>query len=80
MKRFFEESMKKYRETISPILKKEGYKCLFKPSCSQYSLTCLKQYNWPKAFGLIMIRLLSCNPINAYLKNSRKEFTYGKRI
>jgi uncharacterized protein len=69
MNRLFKTLIKKYQKIFSPILKREGYKCLFKPSCSQYALSCLEQNNWLKASALITIRLLKCNPINAYLKN-----------
>ena len=70
----------KYQAVISPILKRKGYQCLFKPTCSQYSLTCLKKHHLLKALLLIIYRLLSCNPINAYLKHNRKELIYGKAI
>lgn len=72
--------IKKYQDIISPVLKRKGYQCLFKPTCSQYALTCLKRHHLLKALPLITRRLLSCNPVNAYLKHNRKELIYGKGI
>jgi len=77
MKKIFIFLLRKYQKSISPFLKKNGYRCLFNPTCSEYAFLCLKRYNLLKAFLLIIGRLLSCNPINAYLKNNRKELTYG---
>lgn len=68
MKKIFINLIKKYQIEISPILKKRGAKCLFNPSCSNYALIVLEKYNTIIALILIMYRLLSCNPINAYLK------------
>lgn len=80
MKKILVHLLKKYQKNISPFLKKNGYKCLFNPSCSEYAFLCLKKYNLFKAIPLIFGRLLSCNPINAYLKNNIKGVSYGERI
>lgn len=77
MKKIFIFLLRKYQKSISPLLKKNGYRCLFNPSCSEYAFLCLERHSLLKAFLLIVGRLLSCNPINAYIKNNRKELTYG---
>ncbi len=69
--------IKKYQKRVSPILRQEGYHCLFKPTCSEYALNCLEQNSFLKAYFLVIIRLLKCNPINAYLKKNKKEVCYG---
>lgn len=69
MKAYLINLIKKYQENWSPELQEQGIKCLFKPSCSNYALIVLNKYRLPKALILITYRLLSCNPINAYLKS-----------
>lgn len=80
MSNLLQKLIKEYQIVISPILKREGYKCLFRPTCSKYTLTCLRKHYLLKALPLITYRLLSCNPINAYLKHNRKELIYGKGV
>lgn len=63
--------IKKYQIKISPKLQERGMRCLFNPSCSNYALICLEKYNVIIAIILITSRLLSCNPINAYLKERK---------
>ena len=69
MKKTLIKIIKKYQHEISPFFVKHGYKCLFNPSCSQYSIECLEKYNLFKAILLICYRLLSCNPVNAFIKH-----------
>lgn len=69
--------LEKYQINVSPYLKNNGYRCLYKATCSQYAVQCLKNYNVIKAIILFAIRLLSCNPINAYLLHKKGELVYG---
>jgi len=68
----FRKLIKKYQAVVSPILRQKGYHCLFEPTCSQYALICLRKYRLLKALPLIAHRLLSCNPVNAYLKHEQR--------
>jgi len=68
--------IKKYQAKISPFLEKQGYKCLFEPTCSQYTLSCFEKYGLFKATTLSIYRVISCNPINAFIKQ-RKGVVYG---
>ncbi|MBP9837581.1 MAG: membrane protein insertion efficiency factor YidD [Proteobacteria bacterium] len=45
---------------ISPLF---GNNCRFVPTCSEYAKDCLQKYYFPKAFCLILYRLLRCNPL-----------------
>jgi len=74
MKYIFIQLIKLYQDKLSPVLGKG--KCLFSPTCSCYALEVLEKYNVLTSITLISFRLLSCNPINAYLKLKRKE-TYA---
>ena len=38
--------------------------CKYIPSCSNYALDALNEYNTFKALGLIIWRLLRCNPFS----------------
>ena len=69
--------LKKYQANISPFFEKNGYHCLYNITCSQYAVHCFTNYNEFKAIFLVIIRLLSCNPVNAYLHSRRKEIIYG---
>ena len=66
--------IRKYQMSLSPILKENGWKCLYNPTCSDHAVDCLNKYNFLKAGPIILFRILSCNPINAHIKN-RKEVT-----
>jgi uncharacterized protein len=77
MKKVLLDLLDKYQTTISPYFKKNGYKCLFVPTCSVYAVNCLKKYSTIKALSLIIMRVLSCNPINVFLHTRRKEAIYG---
>jgi len=71
MKKIFINLIKKYQKELSPYLSDHGVACLFNPSCSNYALICLEKHNVIIALILITYRLLSCNPINAYLKERK---------
>lgn len=44
-----------------------GRQCRFDPTCSEYAITALNYYSFPKALFLIIKRVLSCHPF--YRKN-----------
>lgn len=48
-----------YKSGISPFLPRT---CRFEPSCSTYSLQAFRKYNFLKALGLSIWRVLRCNP------------------
>ena len=50
-----------YKKLLSPILPPT---CRFYPSCSQYGLEAFRKYNFFKALGLTVWRVLRCNPFN----------------
>ena len=51
--------IKAYQYTISPLL---GNNCRFYPTCSNYALEAIKEYNLFSAIKLITFRVLRCNP------------------
>lgn len=50
-----------YRLVLSPYM---APSCRFYPSCSQYGLEAFRRYNFFKALGLTVWRILRCNPFN----------------
>ncbi|WP_397389840.1 membrane protein insertion efficiency factor YidD [Polynucleobacter sp.] len=48
-----------YQVALSPFI---GMHCKFSPSCSQYACDCFTNYGFLKSFGLIVWRILRCNP------------------
>ncbi len=51
--------IKTYKFLVSPLL---GYNCRYYPTCSDYALEALKEYNCLCAIKLIIFRILKCNP------------------
>ena len=49
-----------YQKTFSKII---GFKCIYRPSCSNYALECLIKYNIIRALILITLRLIRCNAL-----------------
>lgn len=62
MNKIFIFLIRQYRKYISPMLGQN--KCRFTPTCSQYALEAFEKYNFFKAFGLTVWRILRCNPFN----------------
>ncbi|MCR4608685.1 MAG: membrane protein insertion efficiency factor YidD [Eubacterium sp.] len=54
--------IKFYRKHISP-LKGHGT-CRFYPTCSAYAIECYRKYNFFKATGLAVWRIIRCNPFS----------------
>lgn len=48
-----------YRKSLSRILPSV---CRFEPSCSSYGLQAFRKFNFFKALGLTLWRVLRCNP------------------
>ena len=44
---------------ISPYL---GNNCRYYPTCSNYAVEAIKEYNISTAFKLILLRIIKCNP------------------
>ncbi|QNT78781.1 membrane protein insertion efficiency factor YidD [Entomobacter blattae] len=51
--------IKGYQWLLSPIL---GNNCRFSPTCSEYSLQCIKIHGVGKGCVLSFLRILKCNP------------------
>tara|TARA_Y100000746_G_C15075312_1_gene273665 strand:+ start:76 stop:327 length:252 start_codon:yes stop_codon:yes gene_type:complete len=49
-----------YKFLISPLL---GQSCRYLPTCSEYSIDCLKEFGLAKGIFMILKRILSCHPI-----------------
>ena len=52
--------IKGYRFIISPLF---GHSCRYLPTCSDYSIECLKTYGLKKGVLKSTKRILSCHPI-----------------
>ncbi|MEX0616323.1 MAG: membrane protein insertion efficiency factor YidD [Candidatus Woykebacteria bacterium] len=65
MKKTLIWAIKKYQALISPLL---GVQCIYYPTCSQYTIETLEEQPVFIALPKILTRILSCNPINAYIK------------
>ncbi|QWE18686.1 membrane protein insertion efficiency factor YidD [Polynucleobacter corsicus] len=48
-----------YQITLSSFI---GMHCKFTPSCSQYACDCFASHGFLKSFGLMLWRILRCNP------------------
>ena len=59
IKKFFIFLIKVYQIVISPYL---GKNCRYYPTCSNYAIEAIKEYNILTAFKLIFFRILKCNP------------------
>ncbi len=50
-----------YQLALSPLMVPS---CRFTPSCSRYAVQAFEKYNFFKALGLAIWRILRCNPFN----------------
>ena len=67
--------IKSYQLLLSPFL---GNNCRFYPTCSNYAIQAIKEYNILQAIKLIFLRILKCNPwggsgIDLLPKNNAKD-------
>ncbi|MBU3578982.1 membrane protein insertion efficiency factor YidD [Polynucleobacter sp. 73C-SIWE] len=51
--------LRAYQLFLSPYV---GMHCKYAPSCSQYACDCFNHYGFIKSFGLVVWRILRCNP------------------
>ena len=70
MKKILISIVKKYQLHISP---KFGGRCLYYPTCSQYTVETLEKDPTWKAVPKITARILSCNPINGFIKYQKTD-------
>ena len=59
IKKFALLLIKIYQMSISPYL---GNNCRYYPTCSNYAIEAIKEYNIITAFKLIFLRIIKCNP------------------
>ena len=59
IKKFALLLIKIYQMSISPYL---GNNCRYYPTCSNYAIEAIKEYNIFTAFKLIILRIIKCNP------------------
>ena len=52
--------IKGYQKLLSPLT---GNNCRYYPTCSHYSITAFKRFNFLKALWLSTTRILKCNPL-----------------
>ena len=56
--------IKFYKKHISIFLEKNGVKCKFYPTCSEYAIQALEKYGFLKGMFLAIKRFLKCNPFS----------------
>lgn len=56
--------IKFYKKHISIFLEKNGVKCKFYPTCSEYAIQALEKYGFLKGTFLTINRFLKCNPFS----------------
>lgn len=56
--------IKFYKKYISIFLEKNGVKCKFYPTCSEYAIQALEKYGFLKGMFLTIKRFLKCNPFS----------------
>ena len=59
IKKFFLLLIKIYQMSISPYL---GNNCRYYPTCSNYAIEAIKEYDILMAFKFIFLRIIKCNP------------------
>tara|TARA_Y100000741_G_scaffold326218_1_gene278143 strand:+ start:342 stop:593 length:252 start_codon:yes stop_codon:yes gene_type:complete len=52
--------IKGYKYIISPLF---GHSCRYLPTCSEYSIECLKEFGFAEGLFKSIKRILSCHPI-----------------
>ena len=58
-----------YKQRLSPRIAEQGIHCIYEQTCSEYAKQQFESKPISIAFAKTTWRLLSCNPINAYIKN-----------
>ena len=58
--KFLIKLIKGYKYLISPLF---GNSCRYLPTCSEYSISALKEFGFVKGLFMSIRRILSCHPI-----------------
>ena len=53
-----------YKKHISIFFEKQGIRCKYYPTCSEYSIQAYKKYGFLKGSFLSFMRILKCNPFS----------------
>ena len=64
MKKLMIKIIKFYKKHISIFFEKNGVKCKFYPTCSEYAIQAFEKYGFFKGFFLAIKRILKCNPFS----------------
>lgn len=64
MKKIMINIIKFYKKHISIHFEKNGVKCKFYPTCSEYSMQAYEKYGFLKGSFLSIRRILRCNPFS----------------
>lgn len=64
MKMIMINIIKFYKKHISIFFEKNGIKCKYYPTCSDYAIQALEKYGAIKGIILIIKRILKCNPFS----------------
>lgn len=64
MKSILIKIIKFYKNHISIFFEKNGVKCKFYPTCSEYSMQAIEKYGCIKGTGLSIKRFFKCNPFS----------------
>lgn len=64
MKKIMIHLIKFYKKHISIFFEKNGVKCKFYPTCSEYAIQALEKYGFWKGTFLSIKRVLRCNPFS----------------
>ena len=56
--------IKFYKKHISIFLEKNGVKCKYYPTCSEYSIQAYEKYGFLKGTFFSIRRILKCNPFS----------------
>ena len=56
--------IKFYKKHISIFFEKNGVKCKFVPTCSEYAILALQKYGFFKGTMISIKRIIKCNPFS----------------
>lgn len=64
MKKVLINIIKFYKKHISIFFEKNGVKCKFYPTCSEYAIQAIDKYGTIKGLFLSIKRIIRCNPFS----------------
>lgn len=64
MKKALINIIKFYKKHISIFFEKNGVKCKFYPTCSEYAIQAIDKYGTIKGLFLSIKRIIRCNPFS----------------